>query len=97
MMVKGKQKEKDYISIAITGKDDMHLFIVYMSINLPSYQDRMYIEISDKQNFMNLLQKIRDNIENRFNDFKGLKGLRVLRMRAKSVNKNSSTQNNYAN
>lgn len=46
---------------------------------------------------MNLLQKIRDNIENRFNDFKGLKGLRVLRMRAKSVNKNSSTQNNYAN
>lgn len=48
LMVKGKQKEKDYISIAITGKDDTHLFIVYMSINLPSYQDRMYIEISDK-------------------------------------------------
>jgi hypothetical protein len=73
------------------GKDDRKLFDIMISL-YSKPDDKNLIEITMKQDFKVLLQRIRDTFETMNDDFKGLQGLRVKSLSKLSLD-GASSQN----
>lgn len=62
------------------NQDDKRVFDVYVSLSTMP-QDRLLIEITERQDFHNLVQKIEESLVMTYDHFKGLRGIRVKEMK----------------
>jgi hypothetical protein len=77
------QNKQETINVSNLGKDDRKLFDIMISLQSKP-DDKNLIEITMKQDFNNLLQRIRETFEMMNDDLKGLQGLRVKSLTKKA-------------
>lgn len=82
------QNKQETINVSKLGKDDRKLFDIMISLQSKP-DDKNLIEITMKQDFNNLLQRIRETFEMMNDDLKGLQGLRVKSL-TKKVEENAN-------
>lgn len=67
---------QEIVSVSRTNQRDQRMFDVYVSLKTMP-QDRFHIQVTQKQDFNALFDRIRESLELKYEQLKGLKGLRV--------------------